>query len=227
MIMFNLNEIEKKAYRSTFHDGLWDIFLGLSLLTLAVGALLSNSGVPNGLVMTILVVLQSLALLSLIAGKKRITLPRMGFVKFGSKRKLKIRKSRIILLGSALAGVVVFLAAIVIQSYPAGQPRLLLLLPAAWVANSIIVFSLLAYYLDCTRLYAYGVMFALPVPFDMVVKKFVGLNLIPIALAIPATVTLVIGALLLVRFLRDYPLPVGEISNDNESQFGRNRAKVL
>jgi len=32
MTVFNLTEIEKKAYRSTFQDGLWDIFLGLLLL---------------------------------------------------------------------------------------------------------------------------------------------------------------------------------------------------
>jgi len=48
MTMFNLNEIEKKAYRSTFQDGIWDIFLGLVLLILALGALLSNIGVPEG-----------------------------------------------------------------------------------------------------------------------------------------------------------------------------------
>ncbi|MFQ6036208.1 MAG: hypothetical protein ACE5NM_10250 [Sedimentisphaerales bacterium] len=218
MTMFNLNEIEKKAYRSTFQDGLWDIFLGLLLLILAVGALLSNSGVPEGLVMTILVTLEALVVLAFIAGKKRITVPRMGFVKFGPKRKRKIGKSRIILLGSVLAGAIVFVAtALVIRSYPAGRPKLLLLLPAAWVANAIIVFSLLAYYLDCTRLYVYGVLFALPVPVDMVVKEFVGVNLSPIAIAIPAIVMLVIGTVLLVRFLCDYPFPAKEVFNDAEN----------
>lgn len=218
MTMFNLNEIEKKAYRSTFQDGIWDIFLGSLLLILAVGALLSNIGVPEGRNMIILVVLQVLVLLAFIAGKKCITVPRMGFVKFGPKRKRKIRKSRIILLGSVVAGAVVFVAAaLVIRSYPAGRPKLLLLLPAAWVANAIIVFSLLAYYLDCTRLYAYGVLFALPVPVDMVVKEFAGVNLSPIAFAIPATVMLVIGTVLLVRFLRDYPFPAKEVCNDAEN----------
>ncbi|HUU16828.1 MAG TPA: hypothetical protein VMW72_06755 [Sedimentisphaerales bacterium] len=218
MTMFNLTEIEKKAYRSTFQDGLWDIFLGLILLILATSALLSNIGASEGLQMTVLVVLQAVALLAFIAGKKRITVPRMGFVKFGPKRKRKIRKSRIILLVSVLAGLVVFLiAALVIRSYPAGRPKLLLLLPAAWVANAVIVFSLLAYYLDCTRLYAYGMLFALPVPIDMVVKEFAGVNLSPVAFAIPATVMLVIGTVLLVRFLRDYPFPAKEVCNDAEN----------
>ncbi len=218
MTMFNLNEIEKKAYRSTFQDGIWDIFLGLVLLILAVGALLSNIGVPEGRNMIILVVLQVLALLAFIAGKKCITVTRMGFVKFGPKRKNKIRKSHIILLVSVLAGLVVFVAAaLVIRSYPAGRPKLLLLLPAAWVANAVIVFSFLAYYLDCTRLYAYGVLFALPVPIDMVVKEFAGVNLSPIAFAVPGMVMLVIGTMLLVRFLRDYPFPAKEVCNDAEN----------
>jgi hypothetical protein len=218
MTMFNLNEIEKKAYRSTFQDGIWDIFLGSLLLIIAVGALLSNIGVPKGVHMTIFIALQAVVLLAFIAGKKCITVPRMGFVKFGPKRKRKIRKSRIILLGSVVAGLVVFLiAAMVIRSYPAGRPKLLLLLPAAWVANAVIVFSLLAYYLDCSRLYAYGVLFALPVPLDMVVKEFVGVNLSPIAFAIPAIVMLVIGMVLLTRFLRDYPFPSKEVCNDAEN----------
>jgi hypothetical protein len=204
--IFNLKEIEKKAYRSTFQDGIWDIFLGSLLLILAVGALLTNIGVPEGRNMIILVVLQVLVLLAFIAGKKFITVPRMGFVKFGPKRKIKIKKSRIILLVSVLTGFVVFVAAaLVLRSYPADRPKLLLLLPAAWVVNAIIVFSILAYYLDCTRLYAYGVLFALPVPIDMMVKEFAGVNLSPVAFAV------------LSRFLRDYPFPAKEVFNDTEN----------
>jgi hypothetical protein len=165
------------------------------------------------LTMTTLVGLQAAAVAAFVAGKKRITVPRMGFVKFGPKRKRKIRKSRIVLLGSVLAGAVVFLAALALL---AGRPRLLLLLPAAWAANSIIVFSLLAYYLDFSRLYAYGLLFALPVPFDMAVKKFVGVNLSPVAFAVPATIIVVVGTVLLVRFLRKYPRLAAEVYNAPE-----------
>jgi len=43
----NLKELERKAWRSVFQDGLWDIFLGLLLLAMAIGALLSDIGVPE------------------------------------------------------------------------------------------------------------------------------------------------------------------------------------
>lgn len=206
MLTFNLTDIEKRAYRSTFQDGIWDIFLGLILLILAVIALLSNRGMPEGQQMTVLIVLQVVALAVFIGGKKCITVPRMGFVKFGPQRKAKIKKSRIVLLASVVAGIVVFLVALLaMRSSSAGPSRLMNFMPLAWVVNAIIVFSLLAYYLDCPRLYAYGVLFALPVPFDMAIKKFAGVNLSPVTFAVPATFMLAIGAVLLVRFLRKYP----------------------
>lgn len=213
MTLLNLKEIEKKAYRSTFQDGLWDIFLGLLLLNLAFGALLANSGVSERLNMTILTTFGVLIVLAFVAGKKRITVPRMSLVKFGPKRKRKIWKSRLILSISVLAGLIVFLAALLISYHPAGRPRILFILPAAWVANTIIVFSLLAYYLDCARLYVYGLLFALPVPCQIILKKLFGVNLITMTLAVSAAVMIFVGTLLLNRFLRDYPLPDREVSN--------------
>lgn len=211
MITLNLKEIEKKAYRSTFQDGIWDIFLGLLLLNIALGALLAGRGISEGLTMTILSASAVLIVLAFVTGKKRITIPRMGFVEFGPKRKRKIWKSRITLLSSFFAGLIVFLAALLISYYTAGRPKIVYLFPAAWVANSIIVFSLLAHYLDCRRLFLYGVLFALPVPVDMLANELLGVKLIFFALAVAAAIMLVIGAVLLVRFLRDYPLPVKEV----------------
>ena len=109
MTMLNLTDIEKKAYRSTFQDGIWDIFLGLVLLILAVGALLSNRGMPEGRQMTVLIVLQAAAVAFFIAGKKCITVPRMGLVKFGPQRKGKIRRSHLVLLGPVVVGAAAFL----------------------------------------------------------------------------------------------------------------------
>jgi hypothetical protein len=86
--------------------------------------------------------------------------------------------------------------------------------PVAWVANSIIVFSLLAYYLNFTRLYIYSILFALPVPLDVAIKQFAGLNISPIAFAVPGLVILAVGVVLLVRFLHIYPTDIKEVFND-------------
>jgi len=213
MTLINLTDIEKKAYRSTFQDGIWDIFLGLTLLILAVGALLSNRGMPEGRQMTVLVGLQVAAAVFFIAGKKRITVPRMGFVKFGPQRKRKITKSHVVLLGSVVVGAVAFL--VVSLAMRETRAELLDFMPLAWAVNAMVVFSLLAHYLDCPRLYGYGVLFALPVPVDAAIKTFAGVNLSPVAFAVPAIVMLAIGGVLLGSFLRRYPRPERGMSDGN------------
>ena len=216
MTLINLTDIEKKAYRSTFQDGIWDIFLGLTLLILAVGALLSNRGMPEGRQMTVLVGLQVAAAVFFITGKKRITVPRMGFVKFGPQRKGKIKRSHVVLLGSAVVGAVAFLVVSPAMRGPeAVRLRSISFMPLVWAVNAIVVFSLLAHYLDCPRLYGYGVLFALPVPVDRAIKTFAGVNLSPVAFAVPAIIMLAIGGVLLGSFLRRYPKPERGMSDGN------------
>jgi len=86
---------------------------------------------------------------------------------------------------------------------------------AAWAVNCIVVFSLGAYFLDLPRLYAYGVLFAITVPLDILVRKLVYLDLSFVAFGVPALVILVVGTVIFIRFLRDYPKPVEEVSNVN------------
>ncbi|MHC4166785.1 MAG: hypothetical protein ACYSWQ_07500 [Planctomycetota bacterium] len=218
MTLINLTDIEKKAYRSTFQDGIWDIFLGSVLLILAVGALLSNRGMPEGRQMTVVIPLQVAAVVFFIAGKKCITVPRMGFVKFGRQRKGKIRKSHVVLLGSAVVGAVAFLVTSqAMRGTPAERLELMDFMPLVWAVNAMVVFSLLAHYLDCPRLYGYGVLFALPVPVDSAIKKFAGVNLSPVTFAVPAIIMLVVGMVLLLGFLRQHPKPEKGVSDDDEN----------
>jgi len=216
MTVFNLTDIEKKAYRSTFQDGIWDIFLGSILLSFAVCAFLSNRGIPESRQMTVFIALQAAAVVLFIAGKKCITVPRMGFVKFGRQRKGRIRKSHLVLLGSAVVGAAAFVVTSLAMRGPeADRLKLINFMPLVWAANAIVVFSLLAHYLDCTRLYGYGVLFALTVPIDGAIKTFAGVNLSPVAFAVPAIVVLAIGAALLASFLRKYPKPERGMSDGN------------
>jgi hypothetical protein len=202
----NLKELERKAWRSYFQDGLWDIYLGLLLLAMAVWALLSDVGFSESWGMTILIGLEVLAMLVLWAGKKFITVPRMGRVKFGPKRKARLNWVRVVLLLSVLVGAGVFVAALAVRSNRPEGLNTALIFPVAWVVNMIIVFSLGAYFLDFSRLYLIGVMYALPVPLDILFRKFADIDLSFIAFGVPAMVILIIGLVVFTRFLRDYPL---------------------
>ncbi len=202
----SLKELERKAWTSYFQDGLWDIYLGLLLLAMAVWALLSDVGFSESLGMAIFIGLEVLAMLVLWTGKKFITAPRMGRVKFGPKRKAKLNWVRVVLFISVLAGAVAFVAALDMRTNRPEWLNATLIFPAAWMVNAIAVFSLGAYFLDFNRLYLIGVMYALPVPFDIMFRKLAGIDLSFIAFGVPAMVILIMGLVVFTRFLRDYPL---------------------
>lgn len=202
----SLKELERKAWTSSFQDGLWDIYLGLLLLAMAVWALLSDVGFSESLGMGIFIGLEVLAMLVLWAGKKIITIPRMGRVRFGPKRKAKLNWVRVILFISVLVGAGVFVAGLATRANRPEWLNATLIFPAAWMVNAIVVFSLGAYFLDFNRLYLIGVMYALPVPLDIMFREFTDIDLSFIAFGVPAVVILLIGTVVFIRFLRDYPL---------------------
>ena len=81
----------------------------------------------------------------------------------------------------------------------------------------IVFFSLNAYFLDYTRLYMIGVMFALPYLLQPLFDELWGVDLGFWAWALPAAVVITIGLVILRRFLRDYPIPAvqpGEMANE-------------
>ena len=94
----DLKGLEKRAWRSAFQDGIWDIYLGLLFLGLAIAPFGDAFGLPADLGgMIIILCWNSMTVLFLILGKKFITIPRIGFVKFGAKRK-KMKKRLLVFL---------------------------------------------------------------------------------------------------------------------------------
>lgn len=203
----NLKEIERKAFRSTFQDGLWDIYLGLLLLVMGVGPVLYNIGVP---VLWILLTMIALAMLTLVAfrtGKKLITVPRMGLVEFGSKGKARKKKAAIVFTISIFVGIILFIGALVMYSSSLGRQNLGLAIAIVGSLGLIIVFGLGAYFLEFERLYLIGVLYALPLPLLILVDKLFGVDLGFWSTALPASIILIIGMVIFLRFLHNYPIP--------------------
>ncbi len=189
---------------------MWDICLGLALLSMAISTLLYDTGVLASELWqeVVYLALFGLSIIGLIAGKKLITTPRMGFVKFAPKRKRRINIVRVVLTISALLGLGFFLLAIPMKNNPSFRLSNFFF-PAVWAANCIIVFSLMAYFLDYRRLYTIGFLFAITVPIDRLLIDLAGITTLtgPIAFGIPATVIIIMGIMTFIRFLHDYPLP--------------------
>lgn len=184
----SLKEIERKVWTSYFEDGLWDIFLGLLMLTGGIRGLTDN-------LWFYLMLLP--AALAPTLGKKFVTIPRMGLVKFGSARKVKRKKVVAVLIISVLATLALLLLSLSGLALPKIPISPII---AIFYAG---VFGLLAYYTDFRRLYAYGLFFAISEVLWGVFGKPIG----PIVDTVSGILILLVGLVVFIRFLRKYPIP--------------------
>jgi hypothetical protein len=214
----DFKDLERKAFRSTFQDGLWDIFLGLLLLNMGMGtmlgAMLADTRVSLSWIMVGLLAFAALALLVFWAGKKFITTPRIGLIRFGPQRKAKMKNLRAVLFLSVLLGVIMLILGL--ASAGNGLPGWVTEIPIplyVWPVQTIVVFGLGAYFLDVTRFYAYGLLYGLPLPVGILLVEntnLTGLSSMAITFGVAAGVMVLIGTVLLTRFLRKYPSPADE-----------------
>lgn len=200
----DLKALEKKAWRSVFQDGLWDIFLGLLLMAFALSAWLDRQALSESTRMGIYIGAEVVAMIILFAGKRFITIPRMGMVKFGAERQKRRNVVRLILFISVLVGLAMwFLASSLIN----GEGSVLSgkwFFPLVWMLNMLMVFGLGAYFLEYERLYIIGFLYALAIPLDAVIKAVAKVDLDIYIFLTGGLVILVMGLVCLVRFLRDY-----------------------
>lgn len=189
----NLKELEKKAFKSTFQDGLWDIQLGLVILGIALTAFIRND--------YFLILYYAVIIVLFMAAKKFITLPRIGLVKFGKERKKSMNKLRLILVISVLFGLaMVLITKSGILSGIKGFPFGLIIVSL----NVLIVFSLMAYFMDFERLYYYAVLVAVSFPMAGILEVNGLISNGSYVFLVPSGIMVITGAVLLIRFMREY-----------------------
>lgn len=201
----SLKEIEKRTYLAYHQDGLIDIFVGVYILLFGLSILFSTISdfsmwfVIPGIFPAIMVPIW-------ISIKKRITMPRIGYVKFGSRG---VNKLMAIFLGLMVAGLGLFM----VFTFASESQAWALTLRNLVIPNGMIIIgigaamisSLFAYTMGLKRLYAYGLLslvlflagYLTPIPFEY----------------IPVTIGLVViinGFLILIRFIQKYPLAQGD-----------------
>jgi hypothetical protein len=188
----NLKELERKAFRSFYQDGIWDIFFGLMMFAMYTFTLFDNIENKTFRILGMLF-LEIGAVFFLIYGKKLITVPRLGEVKFGKQRTKKFGKIVVVNLFSLIVLAVV---AILRNSNPelfntAKSEIFSSVGMGVWIA---FITSIMAYFLDFDRLYIYaliyGSTFAAVLIFDT-----------PILFLAASLLILIPGAVILTRFL--------------------------
>ena len=204
-----LREIEKKAYMSYHQDGLLDIFVGLYALAFGLG-MIADKTLEFGFGTIMPAILIAIVLPIWIEAKRKITMPRIGFVKFGTRGSNKLFA---LLLGLAVAGLGVFmLFSVFLATGQIGRPwwiEILFQYGMIWIGlGAAVIGSLFAYTMGLKRLHGYGLLtlalfvggYFLSFPFEYL-------------LLVVGSVIIASGAALLVQFVRRYPLPKGAIDD--------------
>ena len=209
----SLRAIEKKTYMSYHQDGLLDIFIGIYVLLFGLGiSLMTLTDFSTWFIIP--AIFPAIMIPIWISAKKRITMPRIGYVNFGVRG---VNKIMAIFIGLMVAGLGVFMVFGLGASMGEGWA---LTLRDFFISNSMLIIgigavsvsSLFGYTMGLKRLYGYGLLiFVL-----FFTGHFITIPFEYILLAIGFIIT-ISGFVLLMQFIRKYPLPQGDKINVQES----------
>ena len=202
-----LREIERKAWLRTFDHGLWDIAIGLVLLSFGAAILTSYYWLSPIWVAVAVPGMRDLA--------RRVIVPRIGHVTFKKRRQRSTARIQLVLFVLALAGGGMFL-------FTAWSTRGTAPEWVGWVrSHFLIVIGLIwggalvagGWAADFPRLHAYGAFVFLTL---LGSDLSTGYNLGHALIAAGGLITL-IGVGLFVRFVRRYPRqPFNEIEEADD-----------
>jgi len=205
-----LEKLEKKAWRTTLEDGIIDIYFGILIASFGPSIGLHDFlPVPFNILLGPILI--GFGLVFFILSKKYLIKPRIGFVKFGRKRKARKLKIIVVLLVNMVLLLIIFLVNLSnnegIFSLPYTIEYLL-----EGVLFLTIPLCFVAYFLQFNRLYVYAFLLGwgffladissliVPIPFNFLFSYL-----------LLGGIMITIGTIYLIRFLKKYPLPKGEI----------------
>jgi hypothetical protein len=200
-VNYDLEKLEKKTASLIFQDGIFDMSLGLVLIAFGIASLLNDKlGDPWDSLFGFLLYL--VIAIPLFMVQIFVTRPRLGEVKLSANRKKKnmtiIAFGLVVLLSNIVVFILIFTEVIQFSGNAYFMAAIFGLIP-------LILFTMMAYFMDYKRLYIVGSLFSL----GFFLKEILSIqnlvllgNIIFIGLGV-AIVT--IGVVYLIRFLKKYP----------------------
>ena len=213
----DLKSLEKKAFRSMHQDGLLDINMGGTVASFAV--LEYHQASEAFPLMQFSLFLAGLLASTIIfwVGKKFITVPRLGQVKFGPQRQRRARTLMMVLSGIVLLQVLIFIGTTVLWHNPQWAAKIgfgqatgdlgrltVAIVGALFVGPSL---TLVAFFTDFLRGYYIAFIISLGV-FSLIWFDN------PIYMIAAGLIVIIPGVILFIRFLRQYPLPPVAVTHD-------------
>lgn len=196
----DLKAIEKKAYRSTFQDGIWDIYIGVLLLGFPLSTIGTLFGLGSLISMIFIIPLfYAIAIVFLILGKKKITVPRIGHVKFGPKRQKRKKELVVFLSLLFILNIVIF----VLTNLRVVEIGGLLIINIIII---VVPLGIVAYLLDFRRLYLIDFLLGIGIYLTIELEDFLGFPLSPILIFGSIGISIISwGVYFLTRFFKQYP----------------------
>lgn len=204
----SLKEIENRAYRSIFEDGIYDILAAIMFFILAWISVLDYLELP-----TVYGYLFGIILIPLgVLAKRFITVPRLGAVKFGVGRR---KRKLYLLIGCA---VFIFLTLPIAPTPSIGGAAAGLAgfsgIPLIVGFMMVPLIVLAAYFLDFPRLYIYALLISFGMIHSGFLSSWVGIpyNSL-ISFGVPGIIIFLYGLVLLLNFMQKYPKSSPEINH--------------
>jgi len=209
----DMEEMEKKAWMSTFQDGLWDLYFGLLIMGIGFSWLGRFLGLPETLGVLVTLISWDIGdMLIFFLGKKYITRPRMGFVKFGHIRK-KRNKFLAFFLALSVAFTLVTLIFTILGIFQLQLPGFMVMLLIGLFFITL-PFSLIAYFLQLKRLYIYAILGGFGLFLSEILSPIVGAPYDDIitfgGIGFVITIT---GIIIFIKFLKRYSMEIEEGKN--------------
>jgi hypothetical protein len=202
----SLKEVERKVFTTAFQDGLWDIFIGCFVLMFAVGPFLSTTRLGDFWSSVVFIPFWALVYLIIWLIRKFVVTPRIGVVKFGLSRKVKLSRFVALAIVVSVVGLILGIFLAQISDAP------------GWVFMTslgslvLVSFSVAAYFLDFAHLYLYGVLTAL----SPLVGEWLYIHIgashhgFPITFGTTAGIIIFVGLIKFAFLLCDHPIPEEE-----------------
>lgn len=206
MTSVSLKEIERRAYRSTFEDGLYDLGFGFVFLILGWLPVLELTEIPR--YYGYLLFLIPAALIPI--GKRCITVPRLGSVAFGPERKHR-RKLVMVAVGVVLILMLPLVLMLLAQGGFGGRGWMTL----AIIAAPLVGLAMVA--VDFPRFYLYVALLLAAVVQTEFLLPLLGSPLNGIlSFGLPGIAIFLFGGSLLVRFISVHPVQTAEYDREQE-----------
>jgi hypothetical protein len=206
----DLKDLEKKMFRSMSEDGLIEMLVGMLLLTTAMSNCMREVGYSAMTVRLVAYPLMFLGVILVFIGKRYVTIPRLGMVRFSPGRQKK-RMKVVLALTASIVFMNIMTVVVISQGGGGGVSGELLsaMLASALVATVImIIFGLIAHVYEYPRLVVVGVLFGSAELTYTYVSHTTDIGYAGLAIfGIAGGAVLAMGAAALDRFVKRYPLP--------------------